>query len=135
MVYQLAFETLANYDPGRPGVTVSVELSLGRRSVNCETKIDTGSTYCVFARHWGEDLGLDIEGGIRQLIGTATGTFTTYQHSVTMTALGYEFDAVVCFAEADSFKSNVLGRHGFLDRVRLGLVDYEGKLYLSRYDE
>jgi len=27
-----------------------------------------------------------------------------------------------------------VGRFGWLDRVVLGLVDYEGKFYLSRYD-
>jgi hypothetical protein len=135
MAYQLAFEKLAGYDPGRPGVTVPVELGLGQRSVACEARVDTGATYCVFARRLGEELGLDVETGIRQLIGTAMGAFTTYHHSVTLTTLGYAFDAVVCFAAAESFESNVLGSHGFLDRVRLGLVDYEGKLYLSRYDE
>ena len=35
------------------------------------------------------------------------------------------------FAEDENFSRNVLGRQGRLDRVRLGLVDYEGKLCLS----
>jgi len=29
----------------------------------------------------------------------------------------------------------VVGRHGWLNRVRMGLIDYEGKLYLSRADD
>jgi hypothetical protein len=29
----------------------------------------------------------------------------------------------------------VRGRVGWLNQLRVGLVDYEGKLYLSRYDE
>jgi|KBSSwiStaDraftv2_1062776.scaffolds.fasta_scaffold143406_2 hypothetical protein len=31
-------------------------------------------------------------------------------------------------------QSNVLGRHGFIEQMSLGLVDYEGKLYLDRYE-
>ncbi len=42
---------------------------------------------------------------------------------------------VACFAEDENFNRNVLGRHGFLDRTVLGLVDYEGKLYLNQYGE
>jgi hypothetical protein len=30
---------------------------------------------------------------------------------------------------------NVLGRHGWIERMRLGLVDYEGLLFLAHYDE
>jgi hypothetical protein len=32
-------------------------------------------------------------------------------------------------------KRNVLGRRGWLDRVRLGIVDYESALYLSALHE
>jgi hypothetical protein len=50
-----------------------------------------------------------------------------------MSILGEEFEASVCFAENPSFNRNVLGRHGFLDRVVIGIIDYEGALYLKRY--
>ena len=100
-----------------------------------EAKLDTGATECVFARQHGESLGLNIESGERLRINTVTGTFTAYRHEVTMTVLDYAFDVRVCFAEDEQFNRNVLGRHGFLDRVRIGVVDYEGQLYLSRHDE
>jgi hypothetical protein len=29
----------------------------------------------------------------------------------------------------------VLGRVGWLNRVRLGLIDYDGRLFLSAYDD
>jgi hypothetical protein len=41
----------------------------------------------------------------------------------------------VYFAAHESFTRNVLGRSGWLDQVRLGIVEYESKLYLSRYGE
>ena len=42
---------------------------------------------------------------------------------------------VVYFAQDENFKRNVLGRHGWLDRVLIGINDYDGKLYLSRYED
>ena len=58
-----------------------------------------------------------------------------YGHEVTLSVADFEFDTVVFFASDAEITRNVLGRFGWLDRVVLGLVDYEGRLYLSRYDE
>lgn len=99
----------------------------------CEAKIDTGSTFCLFARKRGEELGLDIESGIRRTVGTVTGTFTVYLHELSLSVANLDFDALVGFAEDDTFQRDVLGRRGFLEQVILGLTDYEGKLYLNTY--
>ena len=48
---------------------------------------------------------------------------------------GMEFDSVVYFAAHEAYNRNVLGRRGWLNKVRLGLIDYEGKLYFSHADE
>jgi hypothetical protein len=49
--------------------------------------------------------------------------------------LEISFETTVYFAEEASFNRNVLGQQGWLDRLRLGLMDYEGKLYLSDYND
>ena len=59
----------------------------------------------------------------------------TYGHELTLETLGYSCDVTVYFAAHESFTRNVLGRRGWLDQVRLGIVEYESKLYLSRYGE
>jgi len=51
------------------------------------------------------------------------------------TSLSLNSDRVTCEAKIDTGQRNVLGRRGFMEQVRLGLIDYEGKLYLSSYDE
>lgn len=132
--YQLAFDRLLNYDAGQAGITLDVTLRLSSDEVACETKVDTGSTFSIFARKAGEDLGLGIEDGIKQLVGTVTGSFVVYLHEVTLSVLGFELDALVGFAADQTFQRNVLGRRGFLDQTVLGLEDYEGQLYLSRYN-
>lgn len=50
-----------------------------------------------------------------------------------MIVKGFDFDAMVYFPADDFINRNVPGRHGFINRVQLGLIDYEGKLFLSRF--
>src|SRR5215475_5290721 len=135
MSHQLTFEQLINYDSGQPGISVDVTLGLNGDQVSCEAKIDTGSTFCLFLRKVGEDLGVDVESGIRRTVGTVTGNFVVYLHEVNLYVVGCSFSALVGFAEDRAFQRNVLGRRGFLEQVIFGLVDYEGKLFLSSYDE
>ncbi len=131
MAHILEFEKLIDYDSGKVGIPVDVELRLGNDSVTFQAKIDTGATFCIFARIQGELLGLTIENGLSEKIRTANGSFVAFGHQVSMITEDFEFDSFVFFAQEDSFTKNVLGRIGWLDRVTIGLNDYEGKLYLS----
>jgi hypothetical protein len=133
MPYQLNFDEFLTYNVGDEGIGLDVEIRFGDSKVNLTAKIDTGSTYSIFERKFGDELGLEIESGMRQRFGTATGNFYGYGFRVTLITASLEFDSMVFFAEDDSFATNVLGRIGWLDKVILGLVDYEGKLYLSHY--
>jgi hypothetical protein len=134
MAHQLSFERLINYDPGHAGITIDVTLKLFERSISFAAKVDTGASYCIFERKQGEALGLDIESGLLQPISTIMGRFITYGHEVTLRVADFEFDSMVYFAADEVIMRNVLGRHGWLDRVVLGIIDYEGKLLLSQYD-
>jgi hypothetical protein len=133
MEHQLSFERLIRYDAGQPGITVETTLKLLEKRVNLTAKVDTGATYCVFERKLGLSLVINIEDGPEQPISTATGRLLTFGHEVTLAVGGFEFDSIAYFAADTALKRNVLGRHGWLDRIVLGLVDYEGKLLLSRY--
>jgi hypothetical protein len=41
---------------------------------------------------------------------------------------------MVYFFGDERINKNLLGRAGWLDRIRLGLVDHDGELYLASYD-
>jgi hypothetical protein len=135
MEYNLPFSHLHLYNSGEPGITVPVFLRLGEISLRVETKLDTGATHCIFQRIYGEDLGINIESGAPERFGTATGAFLAYGHWLTVSVYDFDFDVMVYFAADDSFKRDVLGRHGFLDRMLIGLDDYAGKLYLRRNND
>ena len=135
MSHELSFSELIEYDPSQPSITIPITLSVSHTRVNCDARVDTGSSNCIFARGVGEELGLDIESGLRLLVGTVTGNFVAYLHEVNLSLASFEISGLVGFAEHQGFRRNVLGRRGFIEQMTLGLVDYEGKLYLSRYDE
>ncbi len=131
----LVFRKLFRYDLRRSGITVSVKLAWSGRQIELKAKVDTGSSACIFARNYGEDLGLEIENDRPQRFETATGSFLTYRHEVTLSVLEIDLVTTVCFAADHSFSRNLLGRQGRLDRIRLSLIDYDGKLYLSDYND
>lgn len=134
MTHTLEFEKLIQYDAGQSGISLTVELRLGKDSTSVEAKIDTGSSFCVFERKFGEEIGITIETGLRARVSTATNSFWVFGHQVTLVITDYEFDAMVYFAEDENFNRNVLGRRGAIENLRIGIVDYEGKLYLSHYE-
>ncbi len=131
----IEFAETYDYDTRLVGITVPVFLFDGQKTVEFKAKIDTGSSFCIFERKNGERLGIEIESGEEIRISTATDDFTAYGHELTMLVLGIETYTKVYFAKEEWFTRNVLGRQGWLDRVKLGLIDYEGKLLLSAYDK
>jgi hypothetical protein len=52
-----------------------------------------------------------------------------------MTALSFQFDVMVYFAADESIRRSVLGRRGFIDQLRLCLIEHDGELYISKYDD
>ena len=105
------------------------------RRITLTPSLDTGSTYCIFEKKYAEWLDLHVEAGLPARISTATGFFHCYGHEVTLLVVDLEWRAPVYFAEAEAFTINVVGRLGFLDRLKVGIVDYEQLLYLGLYDE
>ena len=134
-MHLLEFDTLHDYGPDKDSIEISVTLRFGERTVSFPAQLDTGATFCVFERSYAEILGLSVESGMPLRFSTAMGSFDAYGHTVTLETLGYSFDVTVYFAAHESFTRNVLGRRGWLDQVRLGLIEYESKLYLNRYNE
>jgi hypothetical protein len=95
MIYTPDFEKLINFDTRKTGISLDVELRLGQSFVRFPGKIDTGSTNCVFERIHGEKLGLEIENGEPLRISTATGSFLTFGHSLTLITENLEFDSMI----------------------------------------
>jgi len=131
----VTFDKIHFYNTLKSGISLAAILHHGEASVECEAKLDTGSSHCIFKRSHGELLGLDIESIAPETISTVTGGFLVHAHTITIEVLGIRSEALVYFAAEEHFRRNVLGRTGWLDRIKLGLIDYEGKLLLSAFVE
>jgi hypothetical protein len=57
----ITFDKTHFYSTLKPGISLTAILRHGQESVECEAKLDTGSSHCIFRRSHGELLGLDIE--------------------------------------------------------------------------
>ena len=129
----LTFDKTHYYNTLKPGISLTAILHHGQQSVECEARLDTGSSHWIFKRAHGELLGLHIESTGADSIGTVTGSVKAHLHTITIEVLGIRSEATVYFAADEQFTRSVLGRVGWLDRVKLGLIDYESTLLLSSY--
>jgi hypothetical protein len=132
--YALEFSNRHLYTTSN-SIVVPVSLTSDRsRSIEVMASLDTGSTCCVFARKCATLLGLQLTSGVETRIATATGHFYCYGHELTLSVFDLEWQAIVYFAEMEAFSLNVVGRTGFLDRLQIGIVDYEQLLYLGLHN-
>ena len=58
----------------------------------------------------------------------------TFGHLVQIETLGVVVDSMVYFFANAAITKSVPGRSGWLDRIHLGIVDYDRTLYLAAYD-
>jgi len=131
----LHFQRSHQYGAQGDDISIPIQLKVGERAVRIQAKVDTGATFCIFQREHGEELGIDIERGERKRITTAAGGFTAFGHEIILESFGWEFSSTVYFAEEMEFPRNVVGRLGWLHQFRIAIVDYEGVLHVSKYDD
>jgi hypothetical protein len=133
MAVSLEFDTSHQYTEAKDGINVPIALGIGSQSVELLAKLDTGAAHSIFERKYGEMLGLAVESGRLQRFRTIAGSFDAYEHEVSIQTLGIEFQAAVFFAQDSSFNRNFLGRSGWLDRLRIGIIDYDRMLFVAPY--
>lgn len=115
------------------GIVVDVVLQ-ATRPTRVLAHIDTGAANCLFRSEYAELIGLNLTDGVPMRFSPAGGgSIDAYGHTVNLTVLGHSVESLVYFTDRPQFTRNVLGRLGWLHHFKFGLVEYESKLYLSRY--
>jgi predicted aspartyl protease len=115
-------------------VSLPIVMRNGTRALELAAFVDTGASHCLFRRESAERLQLELEAGEPKVFWSAGGPVKTFGHLVQIVAFGMVFDSTVYFFADPAINKNLLGRIGWLDRVRLGLVDHDRELYLAPYD-
>lgn len=128
----LEFDTDHHYEEVSSGILVPVRLTHGDRSVELRARVDTGAADCLFDSSYAGVLGLG-DSAIEREYRTVTGSFRARGHELTVETLGLQWSALVFFCQMGNPAGAFLGRRGWLDRVRLGIVHYEQKLFLGQY--
>ncbi|MDX1984567.1 MAG: hypothetical protein SFV51_30125 [Bryobacteraceae bacterium] len=134
-MHTIFYETAERYSLTDVGIVVPVLLRSTRRNeVRLEAKVDTGAAHCIFRRIYAESLQLNVESGYRQRFSTVSGDFVAFGHEVTLVVMGIELSSVCYFFEDESIGRDVLGRNGWLNKIRLGVDDTgpTGLLYAAR---
>lgn len=63
-----------------------------------------------------------------------TAAFEEFGHMVEPEVLGIRLESMAYFFRDPGIRRNLLGRSGWLDRVKLGIVGYDSTVYIAPYD-
>lgn len=133
-MHGLAF-TRGHSDAMRDSSTaVPVVLRSGAQFADLVASVDAGASNCLFENAHATQLGLDLRSGVLTRFQKATSNFDAYGHEIEIDVLGIVTHSLVYFFADALIRKNVLGRGGWLDRVRLGLVDHDRTILLAAYD-
>lgn len=132
---QLEFARVYDYSGDAESIVLPVVLRLGSKLMRVAASVDTGASFCLFGAEIAEALGLELEGGIPQRFQTANSAFHAFGHEGELTVMGVSTSSLVYFFADPTIDKNVLGRIGWLDRVRFALIHHDSMAYLAPYDQ
>ena len=132
--FYLPFDYSLHYEDHHNGLLIPVSLQSGQSFHKTSACIDPGASVCLFSREIGEILGLDIEQGLYKRLGTLTGGLDAFGHEVGIQTLDIAFYSTIYFARDYHLPRNLLGRTGWLNKLRFGLIEYERLIYLGQYE-
>jgi hypothetical protein len=128
----LEFDAELRYEETSAGILVPIRLTHGDRSVELSARLDTGAADCIFDDSYAAILGL-TDSGVQRRYRTVAGSFEARGYELTIETLGLQWTAFVFFHAMGNPAHAFVGRRGWLDRVRLGIVHYEQWLLLGHY--
>lgn len=135
MSFYLPFEESFHYPDHDDGIVVPVTLKSGPLLHLTSAVVDTGGgASASFRARSGNLLGLDIEQGEYKRLRTLSGGLDSFGHEISIKALNLVVESAVYFARDKGLPRNILGRQGWLRKLRFGLVEYDNLIYLGRYD-
>lgn len=136
MNWEFSFSTRLRLLEDDSGLYIPVTLSAAGGDVKMQGYLDTGSKYCVIPRWVGEQLGINIEAGQVTSLRTGGGSMSTYLHYVTLSIGDLAFEDVpICIAKYRDFDRCMVGRAGWLQKVRMNLIPYDEHLYLNLHGQ
>lgn len=129
---ELSFDVTHHY-ASEDGVRIPLLIAYSGKAIQTTGYVDCGASDCVFSNELGQQLGIALETGEPKSFGPASGgTLETFGHLVTLEFFGITVESMVYFAKYPGLRRNLLGRNGWLSKLRFGLVEYDSTVFLSR---
>lgn len=134
MAQQISFTEEFRYADDLAGITIPVILRYGGKSRRVQAKVDTGGDVCLFSREEGTFLGVPVDQGMPTTLSSLGGNIEAFGHEIAIQTGELIFESVVYFAKYPNLPRNILGRQGWMRKLKLAVIDYDNLLYLSEYD-
>ncbi len=103
-MFSLEFTGDFVYSSQIDGIRLPVTLRAGGNELEIFAYVDTGATYCLFQREYGELLGLNVEAGQRLAFSTVAGSVEAYGHMVNLECLGLSMESAVFSLRTSVFR-------------------------------
>ena len=127
----LLIETGTQMALSPPFPVIEIELTYNGSTRTALSLIDSGSTFSVFSRVLADELGVDVLQGRVQRLSTLGGSVLAYGHELEIEITPeVRYSTEVLFTEYP-VPRNLLGHHGFFDRVAVALRSKYGLIYLQ----
>lgn len=131
---QLRFTEVYQYPDNLDGITIPVMLTYGAMDIRVQAKVDTGAGVCLFSHEDGLKLGIPVDQGMPSVLRSLGGPLEAFGHEVLLQTGDLVFQSFVYFAKYPGLLYNILGREGWLRKIKLAVIDYDNLLYLTPYD-
>ncbi len=132
MSWQFDFSTRLRTTEDSHGLYLTATLSVAGQELVVDGYLDIGAAYCILPRLLGETLGLAVEAGEPVTLKTGGGPLQGFLHFATLLLGDLAFEDVpICVIKYPGFDRCLLGRAGWLQKVRLNLSAYDEALYLN----
>ena len=94
--------------------------------------IDTGADYTVFSRDVASELGIDVEGGQKEILDGAGGHILVYKHALEIKIGKKLIKTKGCFSIRNDIPENVIGRKDMIDNFKI--IFSKNNFTLEPYD-
>ena len=108
-----------DYQQGQWFPLLAVKLHGPGRSLKIQALIDSGATLSVFRGDVGRVLGYDIEHGQHVTLEGIGAKIKGYQHVLSTSCAGSEFELPIVFSDELQASFNLLGRVGFFETFQV----------------
>ncbi|MBA7672901.1 hypothetical protein ES703_81088 [subsurface metagenome] len=104
---------------GKSYPMIRVFVGYGKKWADIYALLDSGASISLFTRELGEKIGLDIEKGIKDVLGGIGNGMVVYKHKINLKVRDEIFKIEAAFSKERFFDINIIGRKDFFNKMNI----------------